>query len=255
MMQYFDMPFGDETRKLHIYLPDSYYDTDESYPVMYFFDGQNLFFDQTATYGKTWGLNDFMQSWKKPMIIVGLECGHKEGQRLSEYSPYDINSDFFGGHIDGLGDMTMQWIINEVKPLIDNTYRTYPFREATGIAGSSMGGLMSLYAISKYNYIFSKAACLSSAILSELDYDISSSSLDSNTRIYISWGTHEGRGQGDDLPENQWETSAAQSNKRVESYFQERGASTYLFCQTYGRHTEADWEKQVPLFMDFLWMQ
>ena len=50
-------------RPLHIYLPDSYNDSLERYPVMYFFDGHNLFFDWDATYGKSWGLKDFLDRW------------------------------------------------------------------------------------------------------------------------------------------------------------------------------------------------
>ena len=68
-------------RPLHIYLPDDYDRTDTRYPVMYFFDGHNLFFDRDATYGKSWGLKDFLDGWGKDMIVVGMECGH-QGQPL-----------------------------------------------------------------------------------------------------------------------------------------------------------------------------
>lgn len=243
-----DMNFTalNKTRKLHIYLPDNYYESEERYPVMYFFDGHNLFFDQDATYGKSWGLYDFMQSWSKQMIIVGLECGHEGNERLSEYSPYDINSDFFGGFVEGRGQETMDWIVNEVKPYIDKTYRTYPFRQATGIAGSSMGGLMSIYAAGLYNHIFSKVACLSSAILNELDGDLTTAPIDSDTRIYFSWRTEEGGG---------WDGPVAKANLRIASYFENSGSAIHVYCQEGGQHREADWEKRVPLFMDFLWMQ
>ena len=75
-------------RPLHIYLPDNYDYTNERYPVMYFFDGHNLFNDEDATYGKSWGMKEFLKWWSKDMIIVGIECGHGEGERLSEYLPY-----------------------------------------------------------------------------------------------------------------------------------------------------------------------
>ena len=61
-----------EPRTLHIYLPDSYDASDERYPVMYFWDGHNLFYDSDATYGKSWGLREFLDSWAKDMIIVGI---------------------------------------------------------------------------------------------------------------------------------------------------------------------------------------
>ena len=153
-----------KNRPLHIYLPDDYFDTEERYPVTYFFDGHNLFRDEDATYGKCWGLKTFLDGWSKKMIVVGMECGHDGDERLSEYLPYPANrGTYFAGFVPK-GDETLQWILSEVKPLIDLEYRTIPFRECTGIAGSSMGGLMALYAVVHYNRWFSKGGCVSSAI-------------------------------------------------------------------------------------------
>ena len=152
------------SRPLHIYLPDNYFDSDKRYPVMYFFDGHNLYFDEDATYGKSWGLKDFLDRWEKEMIVVGIECGHDGQERLSEYLPYSANKGSHFAAFEPRGDETMQWILSEVKPLIDLEYRTIPFRECTGIAGSSMGGLMALYAAVHYNRWFSKAGCVSSAV-------------------------------------------------------------------------------------------
>ena len=72
-----------KNRPLHIYLPDDYAFSGEHYPVMYFFDGHNLFFDQDATYGKSWGLKDFLDGWDKKIIVVGIECGHEGEERNS----------------------------------------------------------------------------------------------------------------------------------------------------------------------------
>ena len=74
--QPFYFPFAGENRMLHIYLPDDYDESDERYPVMYMFDGHNLFYDSDATYGKSWGMKDFLDSWDKKIIIVGAECSH-----------------------------------------------------------------------------------------------------------------------------------------------------------------------------------
>ena len=145
-----------EPRGLHIYLPDNYDSTDERYPVTYFWDGHNLFYDSDATFGKSWGLREFLDGWDKDMIIVGLECSHEGDHRLDEYCPYDAN--LLGKKIRGEGDETLDWVTRSLKPFIDRKFRTYSSREATAIAGSSMGGLMSLYAVTKYNNVFSKAA-------------------------------------------------------------------------------------------------
>ena len=62
-----------KNRPLHIWLPDNYAQTDRRYPVMYFFDGHNLFLDADATYGKSWGLKEFLEGWDKEMSLVGIE--------------------------------------------------------------------------------------------------------------------------------------------------------------------------------------
>lgn len=135
-----------ENRCIHLYLPEGYDQCNERYPVVYMFDGQNLFFDEDATFGKSWGLKPFLDRWAKKMIVVGLECSHTGNDRLKEYSPYRIYARMFGS-ITGIGDLTMKWIVNEVKPYIDQHYRTWSHREATAIGGSSMGGMMALYGI------------------------------------------------------------------------------------------------------------
>lgn len=240
-----------KTRTLHIWLPEGYFDTDERYPVMYFFDGHNLFSDADATYGKSWGLAEFLTAWEKPMIVVGVECSHEGRMRLVEYCPYRVEGGFLG-HIDGTGAATLDWMAHTLKPKIDREYRTYSFREATGIAGSSMGGLMSVYGVIRHNDVFSKAGCLSSSIgicMRELFAEADRVSLSPDTRIYLSWGTNEGGGQ-----EDVREGYMARTNRALAAHLNARGVRTALFGQIGGRHCEADWEKQVPACMDFLWM-
>lgn len=244
-----------KNRPLHIYLPENYNETDERYPVMYFFDGHNLFYDEDATYGKSWGLKTFLDEWGKSMIIVGIECGHEGEERLSEYLPYPVNGGYFSKYAV-TGDLTLEWVIREVKPFIDEKYRTYPFRECTGIAGSSMGGLMALYAVVHHNQWFSKAACISSAIgfcMPALMKDMKASFMDPDTRVYLSWGTREARGLRDIWREDR-SSDTYKCNLRVANYIWKSGATAEMYSQVGGRHCEADWEKLVPGFMNFLWM-
>ena len=70
-------PF-DLERTVQVYLPDDWQTSRQKYPVLYMFDGHNLFFDQDATYGKSWGLKEFLDGWDKKIILVGVEC-NKEG--------------------------------------------------------------------------------------------------------------------------------------------------------------------------------
>lgn len=141
--------------------------------------------------------------------------------------------------------------------MIDREYRTYSFREATGIAGSSMGGLMSLYAAAAYNGVFSKAACLSSTItpcFQDVGRELLSHRLDADTRVYLSWGTEEAGGTAADPAQDLW-THTARCNLAVQALLREQNVSVKTYCQRFGNHCEADWEKQVPIFMDYLWRE
>lgn len=234
---------GGKNRPLHIYLPDEYDFTSERYPVMYFFDGHNLFFDQDATYGTCWGLKEFLDCWDKPLIIVGIECGHEGYERLREYCPYYFPKRYQRGEW-GTGKETMDWIVNVIKPMIDSRFRTWSHREATAIAGSSMGGLMALYAVEEYNHIFSKAACLSSAIgfcIYSLRKTLRTNFINPDTRVYMSWGEKEAR------------PKTEKHHELLRQEFEACSALVWQYRQTNGGHCEADWAKQVPYFMDFLW--
>lgn len=245
-----------KNRPLHIYLPDDYDQTEERYPVMYFFDGHNLFFNEDATYGKSWGLKEYLESWSKSMIIVGIECGHEADERLSEYLPYKAEFGYFCKY-KPMGDATIRWIIEEIKPVIDKEYRTYPFRECTGIAGSSMGGIMALFAAVHYNQWFSKAACISTAMgfcMNGLMEDLYQNIMDPDTRVYLSWGTKEAHGL-EDREHEDTSSYTYKCHKRVEEKIKTSDASVKLRCQVGGGHCEADWEKLVPEFMGFLWLE
>ena len=74
-------------RTLHIYVPQSIRYSDERYPVLYMYDGHNLFEDETATYGKCWGFKDYLDAHEVPLIVVGIECNHEGNSRLVEYCP------------------------------------------------------------------------------------------------------------------------------------------------------------------------
>ena len=243
-----------KNRPLHIHLPEGYFDSDERYPVMYFFDGHNLFSNEDATYGKSWGLTEFLRGWGKDIIVVGIECGHEGYERLSEYLPYPAVGHF--GQFEPMGQQTMDWIVNVLKPVIDEEYRTIPFRECTAIGGSSMGGIMSLYAAIHYNRWFSKAACVSTAMgfcMEPLMGDLYGSAVSPDTRVYLSWGTREAKKSHPERGDRSSQTY--RNNKKVADALIRRKAAVMMDCQIGGGHCEADWEKLVPTFMDFLWMQ
>lgn len=250
MIEKFDyyFPHKEVDKHIHVYLPEDVYESGERYPVMYMYDGHNLFSDEEATYGTSWGLKDFMDDNQVPMIIVGIECSHEGDERLAEYCPYVIEESMFndGGRLEGYGDTYMDWLVHDLKPYIDERYPTYPLREATGIGGSSMGGLMAFYSGIHYNDYFSKIAALSPSLVlcqDQLEEEWQNSNIHSDTHFFFSFGEEE---------VNRY----PRMMDLVDYYNNEiikAGASSYMHIQEGGGHNEATWQAQNSLYMDVLW--
>lgn len=246
-------PPADSTRRLHVYLPRGYDASDERYPVMYMFDGHNLFFDEQATYGKCWGLADFLDAYEKPLIVVGMECSHEGNSRLDEYGPYETT--ILGHRIHPHGHQTFRWIVDDVKPLIDGWLRTWPHREATGIGGSSMGGIMSLYGTIVFNEVFGKAACLAVGVHRyerKLMRDLAEHPMDPDTRIYLSYGEDE-KGRTRTGADPATDSAEAKACARLTTALDALGVASLTYYQKGGRHNEASWEMQNHRYLDFLW--
>ena len=240
---------GDETRRAYIYLPESYEtEGQKCYPVLYMFDGHNIFFDSDATYGKCWGMKEYLDATKTQLIVVAVECNHSpDNGRLKEYSPFSFQ-DSRVGSITGKGKITMEWMVNTLKKEIDENYRTIPDREHTFIAGSSMGGLMSLYAVMEYNHVFSRAAALSPSIWTsprKLDQMIRNASIGSDTVIYMDYGSREMKHHPD---------MEKRYNKTM-SLLMERKVHLTSRIVPNGDHCEASWERQIPFFISTLLFQ
>ena len=236
---------GVKKRKAYIYLPENYdEDPDRRYPVMYMFDGHNVFFDKDATYGKSWGMAKFMDESKKDLIIVAVECNHDGNGRLQEYSPINFENSTLG-KIKAKGSVYMNWMVNELKPFIDKKYRTLPDRKNTIIAGSSMGGLMALYGATVYNHIFQRAACLSPSLWvssGKVLEMVARAHIRRDTCIYMDYGSEEMFNHAANA-EALISTSHLLLTKRVNLAFR---------IVPGGTHCEASWEKQIPIFMDCL---
>ena len=162
-----------QARNITVWLPDGYLpDGNEHYPVIYAHDGQNLFEPGRSYGGVEWGLDETAERMMRtgdlpPTIIVGI---WNTEERWQEYAPQkvieslngDTSSEWHGPILPTLkADAYLQFITQELKPFIDETYQTAPAREQTYIMGSSMGGLISLYAMAEYPDTFSRAAAVS----------------------------------------------------------------------------------------------
>lgn len=265
-------PAAQENRPLHIYLPKGYETGEKRYPVMYFFDGHNLFFDEDATFGKSWGLREFLDQQGTELIVVGAECA-KSGpgefdQRSYEYMPLPSDAgainpflgiggdnEPLGESIVGIGEETMRWLVEDVKPYIDRTYRTLKDRDHTGLGGSSMGGLMSAFSIFRHNAVYSRALCVSPAVpfcMGAMRKLMETAAFDEKTRVFLSWGTLEAAGCQD--PEKEDTTSLLyRACSEIAGVISANGGTARLYSQVGGRHSEAYWEKQLPLALPFLW--
>lgn len=237
---------GKETRNAYLYLPESYdYEPDRRYPVLYMFDGHNVFFDSDATYGKSWGMKEYMDYTNTQMLIAAVECNHSPDHgRLKEYSPFSFRDPSLG-LIEGWGKLTMNWMIHRFKADIDRRFRTLPEREHSFIAGSSMGGLMSLYALFAYNHIFSGAAALSPSLWTnppEIEHMIQTKSIRRDTVLYMDYGSNE-------LSNH---SRMIQEYSRVCGLLLGRKLHLTSRIVPNGNHCEASWEKQIPFFMNTL---
>ena len=152
-------PQLDNRRDILVHLPASYDWSNRRYPVVYMHDGQNLFDPHTSFCGE-WGVDDALSSLDDcdaEAIVVGIP--NSGARRLDEYSPFA--DERLGG---GDGDAYLAFLIDTLKPIIDTTFRTRPERDHTGIIGSSMGGLISLFALFERPEVFGFAGVMSPSL-------------------------------------------------------------------------------------------
>ena len=227
-------------RGVDVYLPESYDTGRRRYPVVYMQDGQNLSDPAIAFGGNTWHLDEGLP-WLAERgiepIVVGI---HNTGrERLAEYSPFAD-----ARHGGGDGDKYARFLIDTVKPRVDIHYRTRKDRASTVIAGSSMGGLISLYAFFRRPSPFGAAAVISPSVWfggREILAFVQRSRL-THGRIYLDVGTREGAGTLRD----------ARTLNRVLRRKGYKGDSLrYLELQGH-QHREADWAWRLPHALEFL---
>ncbi|WP_377886363.1 alpha/beta hydrolase [Algimonas porphyrae] len=193
---------GIAQRDVHVWLPSSYADnSDRRYPVLYMHDGQNVFDPETSYIGWDWGVDEALSALSIEVIVVAVE--NIPRVRLLDYFPEkaaDTHADAIAKHFPGFdrktltGDAYLRHLVDAVKPAIDARYRTLPDRDNTTIMGSSMGGLISLYAISEYPDTFGAAGMVSThwPIADGMLVDYFSERLpDPDThRLYFDFGTN-----------------------------------------------------------------
>jgi predicted alpha/beta superfamily hydrolase len=195
VLQQFHSRFLADDRDIAVYLPEAYTsDPARRFPVFYLHDGQNLFDSRTAYIPDcTWQAHTTADRLTRegliePVILVGIN--NTGLRRTAEYTP-SRDMRLRGGD----GDLYGRLLVEELKPLIDRTFRTLPGAPHTGVGGSSLGGLISLYLGFTYPEVFSKVAALSPSIWWDnrsILRTVSSGRMRPDLRIWLDMGTGEG---------------------------------------------------------------
>lgn len=232
----FSIPGLNRQRTVRLYLPPSYAGSpDRRYPVIYMHDGQNLFDDATS-YAGEWGVDETLDALSRTQgfeaIVVGVDNGREH--RRQELNPFD-----HPGFGPGEGEAYLAFIVDTLKPWVDRRYRSLADPSHTAIMGSSMGGLMSDYAIRRYPAVFGLAGVLSPAYWAAdpaiFDY-AASHPLPAGARVYLSMGGRE----GDEMVRGAERMQALMRAQRPEP-----GALTWRLVPE-ADHREAAWRQELP---------
>ena len=234
----FEVPQLGTTRAIWIYVPQGYdVNSKKRYPVLYMNDGQNIFDEHTAAYGE-WGVDECLDSLiKKGMpacIVVGIANGPN---RMNEYNPYS-----FKDYGKGTGDAYVDFLAKTLKPFIDSHYKTITSKENTLIAGSSMGGLISYYALLKYPEVFGKAGVFSPAFWTADGIEKLTDSVERkiNSKLFFYMGKLEGEKYIHDM------------NEIVQKLGKHSDAIIYSVIDPTGKHNEQAWRKWFPAFYTWI---
>ena len=226
-------------RYVDVYLPDSYGDGRRRYPVVYMHDGQNLSDPAIAFAGQTWHLHEgllWLAARGIEPIVVGV---HNTAARLGEYSPMSDAK-----HGGGDGDRYARFLIDTLKPRIDAEYRSRRDRESTVVAGSSMGGLISLFLFFRRPSPFGRAAVMSPSIwyAGRSILDFVDRARGTRGRLYVDVGTAEGAGTL---------RNARALNRLLRGKGYRKDSLRYVEADGH-QHREADWAWRLPQALEFL---
>lgn len=229
----FFIPQLNRYRRIWIYLPKGYAQTKKSYPVIYMHDGQNVF-DAATSYSGEWGVDEYLDTLKQECsqaIVVAVDNGLSK--RMNEYNPWEFMN--FG---KGEGDAYVNFLVKTLKPFIDAHYRTLPGKKHTSIAGSSMGGLISLYAVLKYPKTFASAGIFSPAFwtASGIDSTVLADASQLDTKLFFYAGGKEG------------ETMVPDMLKVIKEVRSKSKTPLKQVIDPDARHNEAAWRQYFPAY-------
>jgi predicted alpha/beta superfamily hydrolase len=227
-------PQLENTRDIIVYLPPSYSAGRRHYPVVYMQDAQNLFDAATSFAGVEWQVDETLEALSADgleAIAVGIP--HSGEQRLHEYTP-PTNPWW-----RGTGDRYVAFISETLKPLIDQTFRTQPDRTHTGLFGSSMGALISLYGFFERPDVFGRCGAMSPSVwVGRGLINQYVRAPQTGDRLYLDNGTRENSAR------------VLYEQLRAQGYREENELKYVI--EEGGQHTEAAWARRLPEALRFL---
>lgn len=248
-------PQLDNRREIVVYLPPSYAAGEQRYPVLYMHDGQNLF-DAVTSYAGEWYVDETMEGLASQgieAIVVGVP--NNGPRRANEYIPFPSPE-----LKDAQGEQYVNFIADTLKPVIDRDFRTLSGREHTGIAGSSLGGLISLYAYFRRPDVFGLAGVFSPALRlgKEGIFPFVQDAAFVPGKIYMDVGTAEGAGlvTGSAHTQRSFADHYVQQVRRMNNLLRRKGyrpnASLRYVEEAGGIHHESAWARRLPDALRFL---
>jgi len=241
----FEIPQLIKTRRITALLPHNYEFTDRRYPVLYLQDGQNLF-DDNAPFG-SWGVDKKLAVLSEKGIgdIIIIAIDHAESERVSEFTP-SLQSN---NQRSAAGKKYVRFLADTLKPYIDKNFRTLVDSEYTGIGGSSMGGLISIYAGLMYPEVFSKLMIFSPSLWKtpHISFNPINFYGTFDTKIYLYAGAKES-------------TTMIPNAKRFEEMVTEKGNPNFKVefkssIDPEGTHSEYHWGTEFPKAVEWLFFQ
>jgi predicted alpha/beta superfamily hydrolase len=216
-------------RDILVYLPPSYAAGDQHYPVIYMHDAQNLFDPATSFAGEVWRVDETLTALSyQGLEAIAVGVPHAGEQRMHEYNPFDR------------GDAYLAFIVDTLRPIINHDFRSLAERSQTGIMGSSLGGLISLYAFFRYPHVFGLAGALSPALWVQrgsINEYVRAAPF-SPGRIYIDNGTQEANAQG--------------MYQRLLHKGYRADVDVKYVSEEGGQHRESAWARRLPDALRFL---
>tara|TARA_R110002074_G_scaffold221548_1_gene392197 strand:- start:4916 stop:5827 length:912 start_codon:yes stop_codon:yes gene_type:complete len=238
----YEIPQLNRKRRISILLPKSYGSSEKSYPVLYLHDGQNLF-DGGGPFGN-WAidekLSDLASKGMGDVIVVAID--HAEEERVLEFSPFKETK--WG---KGDGKKYLKFLVETLKPHIDKNFRTLKEREHTGVGGSSMGGLISIYAGLRYPSVFGKLMIFSPSlwITPKIYFDAIAFHQPYPTDIYL----YAGGAESVNMVGNVKRLKQVLEDKNKEGAM----VNIELHIDPQGKHEEWFWSQEFPAAMEFLY--